>query len=182
MQFADFNEALLGSCHLPGIFPIFSDLGKGEGQMTVSSSKGFLEIRFEWIAGSMPPPHHYEYTIEINCEGTGKIIYIPDYEFPTVPVWEEQFLVGKEGISKINELIKSHKILKTKIKKKENRSIGGSMKYLTIIFEDESINFPPDMENHEIIDPVCEVIKGLVPGKIYDTLNEKRHNYIKEKY
>src|SRR5690242_15643215 len=44
---------------------------------------------YHWAEGSLPPPFHYEYTIDVAADGTVTLTYVPDYPNEGVPEWVE---------------------------------------------------------------------------------------------
>jgi hypothetical protein len=57
-----------------------------------------FSLRYTWRAGTLPPPYHYDYRIVLHADGSGKMIMVPNYPAPDVPMWEESFIiVGRFG-------------------------------------------------------------------------------------
>src|SRR5687768_17207155 len=48
-----------------------------EGKMAAYPAD--LRVEYDWRAGTMPPPHHYEYTVSIGPGTQGKVVFWPDY-------------------------------------------------------------------------------------------------------
>ena len=55
-------------------------------------------LQYDWCAGSMPPPYHYEYTIRIGPDLQGEIVFHPDYPGLGAPEWIESFDVAEESL------------------------------------------------------------------------------------
>ncbi|MEO0557681.1 MAG: hypothetical protein AAF170_05790 [Bacteroidota bacterium] len=55
-------------------------------------------LRYQWRAGSMPPPHHYSVRVEIEADGSGTVQMTPDYSGADVPTWTLPFHLDAEAI------------------------------------------------------------------------------------
>lgn len=38
-----------------------------------------FSFKYNWQMGSVPPPYYYEYTIQVNSDGSGQVELLPDY-------------------------------------------------------------------------------------------------------
>ena len=64
-----------------------------------------LTLQYDWGAGSMPPPYHYEYTIRIGPGLQGEIVFYPDYPGQGTPVWTEPFDADQEALDALYALV-----------------------------------------------------------------------------
>jgi len=62
-------------------------------------------FRYAWREGSLPPPHHYEFTIVVDAGGRGTIVFYPDYLEEGVAPWEEAFLVPPAEMDELYRLM-----------------------------------------------------------------------------
>ncbi len=141
-----------------------------------------LLIEFSYAAGTMPPPHHYSYTLNIDINGRGLIEYIPDYDFDGVPVWSYSFVLADESLAAVKNGVETILKITDRIKRVEKRTVGGSLKSAVIYSEQGVIKIQSDIESNPVVDEFYSSIKGAIPDEINERIKADRENYIKERY
>lgn len=133
-------------------------------------------IIYSFRAGSVPPPHHYEYEIYLESKG-GMISYTPDYPADNVPVWQFSFQVTPA--SWLHLTSETEGILETEWQQKGPPEIGGPIQ--TLIVETSSAQYPinglSDCAQVEKCEYLYQYIRGLVPGSAWDEIDLQRSRY-----
>jgi hypothetical protein len=133
-------------------------------------------IQYDWCAGSMPPPHHYEYTIRIGSGLQGEIVFYPDYPGRDTPVWTEPFEVGEESLNALYTLV-AERVLSRKWVKFEGGAVGGSLEWMSGTADGRRFKVLSRVEEEEVLEPVYAAVKALVPDAIWAKLRAQREQY-----
>ena len=133
-------------------------------------------IQYYWCAGSMPPPHHYEYTIHIGPGLEGEIVFYPDYPGLGTPEWTEPFDVAEESLDALYALVEEH-VLSREWVKIEDGTVGGSLEWMSGTVDGQRFRVPIRVEEEEALEPVYAAIKALVPDAIWTKLRAQREQY-----
>ena len=135
-----------------------------------------LSLRYRWCEGSVPPPDHYEYAIEIG-PGGGRIEFCPDYPSEGVPVWEEEFEVSVGEIESLYRLVIASRILGEMWTAIEDPPVGGSLEWLEIVAQGKHIRVPSAIEESEKVREIYGAIRDLVPEDVWTGLMVKYGRY-----
>jgi hypothetical protein len=133
-------------------------------------------VRYDWCAGSMPPPYHYEYTIRIGPGPVGEVVFSPDYPGQDAPVWTEGFDVNEAALDALYHLV-ADRVLGREFAKVEDGPVGGSLAWMSGTVGGEPFRVPTQIEEPERVEPVYAAIKELVPRDLWDSLLARREQY-----
>jgi len=133
-------------------------------------------IQYDWCAGSMPPPHHYEYTIHIGPGLQGEIVFYPDYPGQNTPVWTEPFDVSEESLDALYALV-AERVLSREWVKIEDGAVGGSLAWMSGTVDGQRFRVPSRVEGEDALEPVYVAVKALVPDAIWAKLRAQREQY-----
>jgi len=133
-------------------------------------------IQYDWCAGSMPPPHHYEYTIRIGPGLEGEIVFYPDYPSQGTPVWTEPFEVAEELLDALYVLVEE-RVLSREWIKIEDGTVGGSLEWMSGTAGGQRFRVPSRVEEKGALEPVYTAIKALVSDAIWASLRARRKQY-----
>ena len=138
-----------------------------------------LTITYDWRAGSMPPPYHYEYTITIGPGATGKVQYIPDYPGEKVPTWTETFTPTDEQLDKLYTLMMEKGVFGNTLRAKTNPPVGGSIEWVSISGGGKQVSIPkfPEGTGADQVEEVYSAVKAVVPQPTWDKLEAQREAY-----
>src|SRR5688572_13639386 len=92
--------------------------------------------------GTLPPPHHYEYGIEIGPDGQGMVTLIPDYRGPDVPQWREAFSLPPGAMDRLFEAFAAAGLFTTEWREAEDIPVGGGSEYLEVTAAGRRIEVP----------------------------------------
>ena len=148
----------------------------------VTQRPGDFSIDYRWRAATVPPPHHFEYTITISPTGAGKIMMIPGYPSNTVPRWTETFTVDTQQMDKLYALMVDNGLFKRGWKPLARQPIGGSRQYLTVKAGGKEISIQSTMaaDDQKAAEAVYSAVSSTVPKAIWDKLNAQREEYMEK--
>ncbi len=138
-----------------------------------------FSLEYTWIEGSMPPPHHYEYTIAIDSAGHGTVTYHPDYPEHRKPPWVEKFDVSRERLETLYPRIREL-VLDRKWKEQSDPPVGGSYSWLRATGGGRSASTPTHPIDGEALPKLYDEIRGLVPKAVWDDLSARREKFVRE--
>ena len=64
-----------------------------------------FSVLYEWQEVSLPPPHHYEYRINLHSSGQGEVLMTPNYPSAEVPMWTESLTIHPDAVDQLYRLI-----------------------------------------------------------------------------
>ncbi|MCJ7626089.1 MAG: hypothetical protein MUO76_21565 [Anaerolineaceae bacterium] len=137
-----------------------------------------FRFRLEWAAGSMPPPYHYEYTIQVEA-GQGLITFFPDYPSADTPMWEETFVVDEPEMEGLFQLMAAKKVFRDTWQRQQEPTTGGSRSWLEVTCGKIVYKVPYDLEYAEqkALDEVYDSVRSLIPRDIWEMLVSRREQY-----
>jgi hypothetical protein len=153
---------------------------QGEGKM-----KGYpadFSVKYDWRAGTMPPPHHYEYSVRIAAGAQGEVTFWPDYVTNETPTWTESFDVSANQLSTLYSLMVEKKVLREDWRRMEFPPVGGSLEDAEIVADGKRYSIPSDIEpaEKEVVAEVYTTIMETVPQAVWDKLMAQREQYVEE--
>lgn len=136
-----------------------------------------FKVLYNWEAGSMPPPAHYEYSIEINGSGEGVIAYSPDYEGAGTPKWVEKFTTERSAVESLFKLMRGKKAFTRTWELQKKHIVGGDYAFLKAMAFGKESKIPSHLEDPKDSDEIYDAIGRLVPQPIWDKLQKQRKQY-----
>jgi hypothetical protein len=148
--------------------------------MTHSAGPDDFRVRYEWHEGSMPPPHHYEYVIEVGPGLEGMILFMPDYPFEAVPRWTERFHISEEEHRELYSYITHRKLMRARWQRESHPSVGGSLSWCRIEAGGEICEIPSGLggKSEEEAEKLYTRIRDLVPPELWSGLMLRREEYV----
>jgi hypothetical protein len=151
----------------------------------VQAQSKWTKLEYYFNVGSLPPPYHYSYTITINSDGKGELVYIGGYESTDKNTNKYFFELGNKKIKKLNKAIKESNVLNLDIDTRPGEEIpdGGSSESLQIFGfnkgndESESVllkSVPPypELKYEALLDKLYSVIRKSVPEDIWNNVKK----------
>jgi hypothetical protein len=138
-----------------------------------------FQTRYDWSAGSVPPPLHYSYTINLGPGQKGEILFTPDYATNDPPTWQEAFGVDEGKLETLYTLMAEQKVFTAdwEASKPARRLTGGRSESLKGIANGNEFAVP--YWGAAFVREVYNSILALVPKPVWDKLNGQRDLYIK---
>jgi hypothetical protein len=141
-----------------------------------------FSVTYEWQAGTMPPPYHYEYSIRIGPGEQGQIVYQPDYDFDNVPRWTEPIAVTRQQLADLYDLVVDRKLLRENWGKVKDPPVGGSMQWAVITAGGKTYRTPSYLQGfqEDAATKLYDAVKALVPQETWTKLEAQREQYVQE--
>lgn len=143
---------------------------------------GDFTVLYEWQEGSLPPPYHYEYTIDIQPDGQGEVTMIPDYPSDTVPTWTEAFTVEQAKLDELYQLMVDKGMFSTKWQAQDMPPVGGGSDSLTVTAQGSDFHIPyfVIVRQATAASEIVSAVAALVPREVWDKLDAQREQYVQE--
>jgi hypothetical protein len=140
-----------------------------------------FRIEYEWRAGSLPPPWHYEYTIIIDSTRS-EIVLIPDYPSAAAPKWAEYFKVEKQGLDDLHRVMAENGLFTQKWRRLDPAPVGGSNQKLVVTARGKRFKVEDYLisEQQDSAQAMYAAVRSLVPKEIWERLQAKRRQYMQE--
>lgn len=141
-----------------------------------------LQIHYEWREGTVPPPYHYEYSIDIIASGEGKLRYVPDYPSERAPVWTESFTVDSNSLQQLCSTMAAEGLWTEDWQPMGIPMLGGSSESAKVKGNQKTVTIPsfPAGRQKAQAKAICEAIKSLVPQSIWSRLEAERQKYMED--
>ncbi len=127
----------------------------------------------------MPPPHHYEYVIEVGPGPVGKITFYPDYPMENPPVWEEKLDVELEKLDELHTFLAKGNMIRGDWEEAEDDAVGGRLEWMEIRSNGERHMVPSGIRDPENVVGVYQFIQSLVGDAVWEKLMAQRDEYMK---
>jgi hypothetical protein len=140
-----------------------------------------FQATYTWSEGSLPPPHHYWYTVRVGPGGRGEIEYHPDYAFNNPPVWTETFGVDDAALERLYLLMAQQGVFTQQWRRRDSPPVGGSSDSLAVIAHGEQFAIPSSIADDNQARAAGEVytaIKALAPEATWAKLTAQREQYV----
>lgn len=141
-----------------------------------------LEVIYSWSAASVPPPGHYEFTIRIGPGCKGELRYTPDYPGEGVPTWMDTFKAGETDLDALYRALSVLRVTRRRWRELERPPVGDETSSLRIQLGGATYFIHSQMQQYELLAPVCEQMTALVPASVWAQMNSQRASYIGELY
>lgn len=138
-------------------------------------------ITVEHVDGSVPPPAHTEWTLEVDAAGRGTIAYLPDYEGEGVPTFRERFAVDAASLDALYAHLAELDLLRSR-EEGENPPVGGATESATVTADGERYEIPTYADGVAPLEPVGEEIRDLAPASVWEALESRRDAYDARRY
>lgn len=164
------------------LFSIFHFLSCG-----LQAQSDWTKLNYHYNVGSLPPPYHYSYTITINGDGKGEMVYIGGYESTPKNTSVYPFELNSKKMKKLNKAVKESDVLNLDIKTRPGEEIpdGGHSDGLEIYGVNKesdskdtvlikSIPTYPELKYDGILNRLYKAIQNSVPDDIWKEIDSKK--------
>jgi hypothetical protein len=136
-------------------------------------------FEYHWQAGSMPPPYHYEYSVEINAKGEGTIHFSPDYPGVGSPHWTRYFTLPREELNTLYQDLDRSGAFSGKWKSADNHIVGGSLEWMSATVDGEVSSIPSTRtaDSDHRASAIFKQIRSVIPPLIMNELIKLREKY-----
>ena len=136
-------------------------------------------VSYNYVAGSMPPPHHYEFLFIVNASGEGKLQFWPDYS--ATPVWKDSMKIEIEKLTGFYNFLVEQKFFRKKWQEVKDRPVGGGHVYLKITADGKDYSIPPYPVDETMAELIRNAAYKLIPENAMKQMYEK-HEVFKDNY
>jgi hypothetical protein len=127
-------------------------------------------VLYEWHAGSMPPPYHYEYVIRVEADLRGELVFSPDYPRYDPKMWTKTFTVDEGIVDRLHELMVEKGLFREDCTRMEHAPVGGTLEWLEVTADGKSIKVPPDIGDPAEVTQIYAAVRSVVPAGIWAEL------------
>lgn len=142
-----------------------------------------FSFRYHWVGGTVPPPNHYEYVLEMSSDGKVKVTYYFGYgEDKDTQVLTKELPVVNEGERKLlyQQLVDTKLFKNKELKGRQgNETVGGGYSWLDIQSNGKTYKIGSNVVETAEIKYFYERIQQLIPGSVYQEVEKQRQEYIK---
>lgn len=136
-----------------------------------------FRLHYEWHEGSLPPPHHYEYRLEVSGD-QGRIEFSPDYPGEGKPRWVEPFIVDPDLVARIIARLDEEGLLRTGWDDSGPSPAGDSVDWLELDLDGKRYTIPSWIaRTNDKAKEIIVEIRSLVPEPLWDELMRRRRTY-----
>ncbi len=139
-----------------------------------------FKVSYEWRAGTMPPPYHYEYTVTVGPGAVGEVRFVPNYPGNDVPVWNEKLDVTEEQIKSLYGVVVQQRLLRNDWRELSSPPVGGSVEWAVIEANGQKYTIPSALEDPDAgaVAPLYEMVRDkIVPQATWEKLQGQRQKY-----
>lgn len=132
--------------------------------------------------GTVAPPFHAEWAVEVRADGSGRATFTPDYAGEGVPTYRTRFEVSDADMDAIYTRMRDAGLLE-EIKPADDPPVGGSVDSARIYADGETFDVPPFAESGDApLAPVIDAVKDLVPEPDWRSFERRRDAYARREY
>lgn len=140
-----------------------------------AQSNKWSSISYSYSKGPVSPEYQYNYTIDINPDGEGKLVYTKSSKTS-----EYDFKVGKKGRKKLNSALNNSKVftVSSEEMKPKELTVGGPQRSITItkwqspmLDSRPEVIIVPSQVNDTYsggVNDLYETIEKLVPNRVWN--------------
>lgn len=141
-----------------------------------------FRVVYDWTEGSLPPPYHYEYTVTVEPDGRGQIVFVPDYGGEGVPKWTETFTVPAGRLDDVYRLMMANGLLKTRWRQLEMPPVGGSSESVRVTVSGRQVTVADYLvkDQQAAGERMFTAARALVPDTVMTGLKARRDDYVKK--
>ncbi|MFV9507170.1 MAG: hypothetical protein AB4911_21680 [Oscillochloridaceae bacterium umkhey_bin13] len=154
----------------------------GCGSSASQGAPNDLLITYQWRDGTVPPPYHYQYTIQIQADGQGTIVMIPGYSADDAPTWTEPFTLSQAELDQLYATMVAQGLHREPWRSEELPPIGGSSANLTVVANGRTTEIPsfPIERQQAQAQAIMDAVRNSVPLAIFTDLMQRREQFIAE--
>lgn len=155
--------------------------GCGEGDDDTTMAPADFAITVDHADGSVPPPHHAVWRLEVDGTGQGVLVYTPDYPGPDVPTWRAEFDVAVTAADDLYAALRRHDLL-GELEPASDEPVGGPVETATVTADGKTHEIPAFTEAGAPLAPLEREIHALVPRRVWRDFEERRDAYAERSY
>ncbi len=155
--------------------------GCGDGGDDTTTTPADFAISVDHADGSVPPPHHAVWRLEVDDTGQGVLAYTPDYPGPDVPTWRAEFDVAATAVDDLYAALRRHDLL-GELEPTSDEPVGGPVETATVTADGKTNEIPAFTDGGAPLAPLAREIHALVPVRVWRNFDERRDAYAERRY
>ena len=145
---------------------------------------GDFALRYEYRSGSLPPPGHFEYSIDVTPDGRATMVMRPDYPSDRTPSWAEDFTVTGDQLASVYRLLYATRLfaLRPPARESEATPVGGETEWMTVTAAGATYDVADlaSVGQESAIARIHGAVNALVPARVRESLLARRERYARE--
>jgi hypothetical protein len=145
---------------------------------------GDFALHYEYRAGSLPPPGHFEYSIHIEPDGRGTMVMRPDYPSDRTPTWTETFTVTPDQLATVYRLLYESRLFDPRppARSSEPAPVGGDVEWMTVTAAGATYDVADLVSAGQgaMAGRIYRAANGLVPARVRESLHARRERYARD--
>jgi hypothetical protein len=139
-------------------------------------------VTYNWREGSVAPPYHYEYTINVAPDGAVTLTYTPGYPGDDAPVWTETLTLEAAEMDALYLILKDHGLFTTDWVTEDGPPVGGSSDDFSATANGVTVAVPAYVisSQRDDAEAMAFTLTSLIPQATWDKLEAQRQDYITE--
>jgi hypothetical protein len=155
--------------------------GCGDGGDDTTTTPADFAISVDHADGSVPPPHHAVWRLEVDDTGQGVLAYTPDYPGPDVPTWRAEFDVAATAVDDLYAALRRQDLL-GELEPTSDEPVGGPVETATVTADGKTNQIPAFTDGGAPLAPLAREIHALVPVRVWRNFEERRDAYAERRY
>lgn len=155
--------------------------GCGDGGDDTTTTPADFAISVDHADGSVPPPHHAVWRLEVDDTGQGVLAYTPGYPGPDVPTWRAEFDVAATAVDDLYAALRRHDLL-GELEPTSDEPVGGPVETATVTADGKTNEIPAFTDGGAPLAPLAREIHALVPVRVWRDFEERRDAYAERRY
>jgi hypothetical protein len=142
-----------------------------------------FKVVYEWRAGSMPPPYHYEYSVTLGPGEQGKIDYWPNYPgMADTPMWTEPVTPTQSQLAGLYKMAVDNQLMRTNWPTVYPPPVGGAVDDARITASGKDYSIPSNAgpSTRPALDTFYHAVKAVAPYSVWDELEARRKQWAQD--
>lgn len=145
---------------------------------------GDFALQYEYRAGSLPPPAHFEYSIRMAGDGRGTMVMRPDYPSDRTPAWAEDFVVTGDQLTTVYRLLYASQLFAPRppAGRSDAAPVGGETEWMTVTAAGATYDVADLVSAGQgaAADRIYGAVNALVPAPVRERLFARRERYARD--
>jgi hypothetical protein len=138
-----------------------------------------LGVKYQWNTGSLPPKHHYAYTVTVDAQGQGQVSMQAGYG--ASPQWTEKFQVSSENLDALYGTLRENEF-STRRWRQTPIPPGGPYRSLVITANKQTFQVKDRVTKTQqaAANEMYDAVRFTVPETVWTKLQANRQKYVSQ--
>jgi hypothetical protein len=135
-----------------------------------------LGLKYQWNTGSLPPKHHYAYTVTVDARGQGQVSMQAGYG--SSPQWTEKFQVPAKNVYALYQTLRENEF-STRRWRQAPLPQGSPQRSLVITANKQTFQVQDRVTKTQqaAANEMYDAVRFTVPETVWTKLQAKRQKY-----